>query len=314
MSLKQLTPAGVKGDIFLALDSDMGLGWVEEISLPTDSDSDEEIYPFAGQVPPMREKIGGRQAKKLRDNRVTVINKTYETTLEIPRVFFDRDKTGQIEQRIGELVDKANEHWDREFSTLIIDGEANNSYDNQFYFDTDHEEGSSGSQSNDIEVDISELPVNQNGTATNPSPEEAELSVLQGIQQLYSLKDDQGEPMNQSARKFIVMVPIPFWTAFAAALTNPVLTSGKTNTITSLKQLQIELVPNARLTWTDKFAVFIGDKSMAMIKQTEVGVEISSKLEESDWFKDNDSYQYLLYKRGRGAYGFWQKACLIKLI
>ncbi|MBZ4251856.1 hypothetical protein LAJ57_13170, partial [Streptococcus pneumoniae] len=79
---------------------------------------------------------------------------------------------------------------------------------------------------------------------------------------IIGFKDDQGEPMNEEATSFLVMVPVPFMSAAAAALKNPVITDGsgsRTNTITNLGGFSFELAVNPRLTWTTKFATFRTD-------------------------------------------------------
>ena len=75
-------------------------------------------------------------------------------------------------------------------------------------------------------------------------------------------KDDQGEPMNEAARSFVVMVPTPFMSATAAALNNPIITTGSTsftNTLVNLGGFSYQIAINPRLTWTTKFALFRAD-------------------------------------------------------
>ena len=54
----------------------------------------------------------------------------------------------------------------------FINGEATVCYDGQYFFDTDHVEGDSGTQSNDLSVDISALACSVHGTTTAPSVED----------------------------------------------------------------------------------------------------------------------------------------------
>jgi hypothetical protein len=141
---------------------------------PFPSDQAEEEYAWLGMAPAMREWISGRHAKSFRQSDFTIKNKKYEGTLRIELDDIRRDKTGQIMVRIGEQVDRANAHWARLLSSLIVAGESAYCYDGQLSFDTDHAEGASGSQSNDLSVDISALPVpaTAHGSTTAPAPEE----------------------------------------------------------------------------------------------------------------------------------------------
>ncbi len=212
--LATLSSRAIIGEYFRRLEQGAS-GWANQLSNFFTSDQAGEDYKWLGMSPAMREWIGERQAKGLRDNAYTIRNKAFESTLEISVDDLRRDKTGQILVRIGEQVDRANAHWARLLSTLIIAGESTACYDGELFFDTDHAEGDSGTQNNDIQVDISALPVpaTSHGSTTAPAPEELMHAILEGAQQILGFKDDQGEPMNENARQFMVMVPTSYWKA-----------------------------------------------------------------------------------------------------
>ena len=138
-----------------------------------------EEYAWLGQVPAMRQWIGGRDAKGLPEYNFTIRNVHYEATLDFLVRDLRRDKTGQCLTRIRELATRANAHWASLLSTLILNGASTDCYDGEYFFDTDHSEGSSGNQSNDISVDISELPVpsDSQGSTTAPSVPEMQLAA-----------------------------------------------------------------------------------------------------------------------------------------
>ena len=48
------------------------------------------------------------------------------------------------------FADRTVSHWASLLSTLIVNGESATCYDEQYFFDTDHSEGESGTQSNVI--------------------------------------------------------------------------------------------------------------------------------------------------------------------
>jgi hypothetical protein len=165
-------------------------------------------------APAMREWVGGRQAKGFRENGITIVNKRYEATLEVLLDEMRRDKTGQVMVRVAELAQRTNAHWAKLLSTLLIAGESAVCYDGQFFFDTDHAEGDSGAQDNDLSVDIA--------VTSAPTAGEMEGAILRLTQQILGFKDDQGEPMNEEARSFLVMVPVnmmrPLTVGFASSL------------------------------------------------------------------------------------------------
>lgn len=308
MAAITLGSRAIIGRFYQALEQDAGVGWVDPISMLFQSDQASETYAWLGQSPAMREWIGGRDAKGFRENGITIANKKYEATLEIPLDWMRRDKTGQIQVRIDEMAQRANAHWAKLLTALIEAGESANGYDGQFFFDTDHSEGDSGSQSNDISVDIT--------TTTAPTAAEMETAILTATQKIMGFKDDQGEPMNEAARRFVVMVPTPFMAATAAALNNPIITTSAgaaaTNTLVNLGGFTYQLAINPRLSWTTKFALFRADGgASAIIRQEEEPLQISALAENSEEEFKHDRHLYGIKSMRNCGYGYWQKACLV---
>ncbi len=211
MSAQSLSSRAIIGEYFARLEQLLGMGWITAISNYFTSDQDSETYPWLGQSPVMREWIGGRNAKGFRENGITIKNKHFEATMEVMVKEMRRDKTDQVMARTRELADRTNSHWAKLLSTLIINAESSVCYDGQFFFDVDHSEGDSGVQSNDIKVTLATLPVTNHGSVTAPSVGEMREVIMQLVQQIYGFKDDQGEPLNETAREFLVMVPTPLF-------------------------------------------------------------------------------------------------------
>lgn len=309
MGASTLSSRAIIGRFYQALEQDAGVSWVDPISMLFTSDQASETYAWLGQSPAMREWIGGRNAKGFRENGITIANKKYEATLEVPLDWMRRDKTGQIQVRIDEMAQRANAHWAKLLTALIIAGESTAGYDGQYFFDTDHSEGDSGTQSNDIEVDIT--------TTTAPTSAEMETAILSATQQIMGLKDDQGEPMNEDARRFVIMVPVPFMKAAAAALNDAIIVTNssgavKSNTIGSLSGFTYELAINPRLTWTTKLALFRADGgASAIIRQEEEALKISALAENSEEEFKHDRHLYGIKTMRNVGYGYWQKACLV---
>ena len=216
--------------------------------------------------------------------------------------------------RIGELADRANSHWASLLSTLIINAESTVCYDGQFFFDTVHSEGDSGTQDNDIQVTIAALPTDVHGAAaTAPSVGEMQQSILNGITQIAGFKDDQGEPLNELARQFVVMVPMSLFIVASKSIAVPRGTDLAEQNVPS--DFSVSVVPNTRLTWTDQFAVFRSDgRVKPFIRQEEDGINLKAKAEGSEFEFDNDAHQYGIDSWREVAYGYWQHACLVKMI
>lgn len=314
--MDKITSRAVIGYMKRMLSQDTGASWINYVANRFNSDQASEEYTWLGASPAMQEWIGQRQAKGLPEYSFEIKNKHYEATIEVPIRWMNRDKFGMIEARVSEMAQRANAHWAKLLSTLIINGESTACYDGQYFFDTDHSEGSSGTQSNDISVDVSAVPVEVHGTTTIPSVEEMQIAIFESIQQMVTFKDDQGEPINEAARDFLVMVP-PSFIRSASQAVNTTDQVGPSQTAFSelKKDFSIHAVPNVRLSsWTTKFAVFRTDAAIKpFIMQDEKAVSIKAKAEGSDYEFDNDAHQYGLDAWRNVGYGRWQNACLVTL-
>ena len=314
MSAKGLSSRAIIGEFYYALSQDTGASWIDQISMLFNSDQDSETYKWLGQSPSMREWVGGRNAKGFRENGLTIENKHFEATIEVLIKEMRRDKSGQVLARIRDLAARTNSHWASLLSTLIVNGESTVCYDGQFFFDTDHSEGDSGTQSNDITTDISLLPVQVQGTVTAPSIEQAQQCVMGSVAQMLGFKDDVGEPMNENAENFLVMVPPSLYIPFQKGVARPV--SMDLNTQELPPGMNISVVTNARLTsWTDKFVTIRTDGEVKpFIRQQETEVELKSKAEGSEYEFDNDAHQHGVDTWRNTGYGYWQHAVLNKMI
>lgn len=336
MGLKELSSRDIVGRFFERLESAGLASWISQASMLFPTDQEIENYKWLGFSPSLRQWVGGRQKKSVRVNGVSITNVLYESTLGISVDDKRRDKTGQIDIRIAEMVDDAINHWATLLTTLIINGESQACYDGQFFFDTDHSEGDSGTQTNDLAVgDYSDMNV---GTATNPTADELASVIMKMIQHLYGFKNDQGRPMNQMARKFLVMVPVPFFGNAVTAVYGNNLNTGsgvRDNPLTGLRDragITIDVAVNPELTWTTKLAVFRTDgNAKPLIRQVELldgrspsevnvtsegealGIQVSALDDTSEHaFKENEELYGLKASRNVD-YGYWQHAVLATL-
>jgi phage major head subunit gpT-like protein len=307
-----LSSRAIIGEFYKTLSASDGASWVGPLSMLFTSDQGSEEYKWLGQSPAMREWVGGRNAKGFRENGLTIVNKHYEATMEALIREVRRDKTGQVMVRIRELAQRTNSHWASLLSALILAGATTTCYDNQYFFDTDHSEGDSGTQSNSISTDISALPCAVHGSTTAPSPEEMQQAIVAAIAAILGFKDDQGEPMNENAQSFLVMTPMSLWIPAQKAITMPLGTGVSEMQIPA--NMNISVVPNARLTWTANFATFRTDGDVKpFIRQQETEVSLKAKAEGSEFEFDNDAWQFGVDTWRNVGFGYWQHACLTTL-
>jgi phage major head subunit gpT-like protein len=318
MDQSALSSRAIMGMYFARLETDPGLSWLNGVANMFNSDQESETYKFLGQSPAMREWIGGRQAKGFSGQGLTILNKHYEATIEVEKRDARRDKTAQIQARIDEFADRSVTHWASLVSALILTGASVACYDGQFFYDTDHSEGDSGTQSNSISADISTYPAQVHGSVTAPSIEEMQQAILAGITQLLTFKDDRGEPMNENARSFLIKVPPSLYPVAVAAtqlLTTANLAAGNLNP-NVLANFSVSVAMNTRLTaWTDKFAIFRTDSPIkALIRQTEQEIEFKAKAEGSEFEFDNDAWQFGIDAWRGVGFGYWQRSVLVTMV
>lgn len=317
MDQSLLSSRAIMGMYFARLETDPGLAWLNGVANLYNSDQASETYNFLGQSPAMREWVGSRQAKGFSGQGITIVNKHYEATIEVEKRDARRDKTPQIQARIQEFTDRSVTHWASLVSTLILAGASTACYDGQFFFDTDHLEGGSGVQSNSISVDISTLAAVVHGAdAAHPSVEEMQQTILAGITQILTFKDDRGEPMNENARSFLVKVPPSLYMAAVSAV-QAITTQAMQQNLNPnlLANFNVQVVMNTRLAaWTDKIAVFRTDSPIkGLIRQTEQDVELKAKAEGSEFEFDNDAWQFGIDAWRGVGFGYWQRACLVTM-
>jgi len=300
-----VTSRAVVGRFYRRLEEYARAAWWTRLALHFASTQESETYRWLGMVPQVREWVGGRQVKPLRGQGVTIVNKTWEATIRVDADEQRRDKSGQIMVRINELARRVATHPNKLLTTLILNGESAACYDGQYFFDSDHAEGASGEQSNSITHDAA--------TPTAPTDTEMHEAIVKGLAQICSFRDDQGEPLNEGAREFLVMVPMNFLAPTLVALAGQTV-AATSNPLASGEPFRVSWVANPRLTWTDRFAIFRTDGSTRpFIFQEELPVQIQVLAEGSELEINENQHQYGVKAIHAAGYGFWQDACLVRL-
>lgn len=315
MSAQALSSRAVVGMYYEALNAQAGASWIDAVSNYFTSDQDVETYPWLDNVPALREWIGGRNAKGFTTNQIEIANRHFESTIEIALKDLRRDKTGQLQARVGEFAQRGFTHFASLLSALIATGETVDCYDGKKFFATNHSEGKSGTQSNLISTDISALPATVHGSATAPSPEEMQQAILASIAQFYALKDDKGEPINETASQFTVLVPVGLSMATISAIT--MVRQAAASTF-NMQNFNITAAMNPRLTtagWTDKFVTIRTDGFIKpFIRQEETAPALKLKGEDSEYAFDNDAIQIGIDTWRNVGFGRWQGAVLNQLV
>ncbi len=302
MGASGLGSRAIIGAFYNKLSQDLGMSWIPGVSMLFESNQESETYKWLGMAPTMREWIGGRQAKGFRENGITIVNKTYESTLEVLVDEIRRDKTGQVMLRVAEQARRANAHWASLLTTLIVAGGATACYDGQNFFSGNHSEGDSGTQDNDL--------TGAAATGTQPTAAEAEAAVMDCVAAILGFKDDVGEPMNEGASGFVIMVPTVYLPPFAAVMSNDYIAAGQSNLVKNIEGFNFSLVVNPRLTAVDTFYVFRTDgETKALIRQEEEPITVSAIAEGSELEFNENKHHYGIKAIRNVGYGYWQHAC-----
>lgn len=292
----------IRGFFFKRLEEVAQASWIGRISHLFTSDQAKETYRFLGQVAALREWIGSRHKKEPNNYKIEITNRKYERSIEFSLDDMRRDKTEQIRARIGDLASRAATLPQKTMTTIL---EANgNAYDGTAFF-ADRSALSTGGQQDNI-IDLA--------PATNPlSPTSAEFetALFDCIETILASLDDEGEPMNEFATEFGVMIPPKYWGVLHAVLRNEFSSSGVSNTIAALLQsgqLSIFPIVNARLTaptaTAGAFYVFRTDSDVKpLIWQDEVAADLDQLGAGSDHEFFNHAHVYGVTRIGYGGFG-----------
>ena len=258
----------------------------ELLSMEVPSTGSEENYNWLGDVPGMQEWIGERPISKLKNYGYTIKNKTWANGLTIRAEDVEDDKLTVIRPRIVALAEEAAHHKLSLITDLLNGGFASTCYDGQYFFDSDHVSGNSGSISN---VGGSDLSITTYATA---------------VAAMRNFKNDEGKSLRINPTHLFVS---PTFEAVARQIAYAEqVTSGVTNIWRS------SVTPVVLPEISDADSWFLMDLSKPLkpfISQTRRPVDFRAmdNPNDQDAFMRNEFYYGADY-RGNAGYGLWQLA------
>lgn len=172
------------------------------------SDGESENYGWLNDVPNMKEFLGERIFEELRASNYSLKNKTWEQSVGLDRHKIEDDQYGFYTPVAQNVAAKGARHPDKLLAELIVDGQNQLCYDGQNFYDTDHLEGESGTQSNLLTKAIVD--------ATAPTVQEFADAFHDAFVKMFTYKTDQGdfwiEPeavgLEENALKLLVPVEL----------------------------------------------------------------------------------------------------------
>ena len=318
MSSLGLSSRAIQGRFYDELSRVFDGAWYSDLFFEGFTDQQFEEYAFTSQVGNWRKHTGQHAPTRLTSKAIRIANERWENSLNIPIDDWRRDKTGQIATRVGELADSVGHFFDEIYTTMLIDGDigtgmAGTAYDGQFFFDTDHSWGDSGTLQNNIDSsDVASLNV---GSATAPTQAEASAAILDVIAYMLKYKDDKGRPSNGGMRRVKVVCPTNLWGPMHAACTASRLNAasgavGDNSLITSGFSVTAHANPRLDADSTSVFYVFRADgRTKPFIQQEEVPVTIDDACAEgSEYASHNKELMWSAEWVGGFGYGQWQHA------
>ena len=288
--IPKLLEAGLKTiffDYFTGIVGDWG-----KIATVVPSGMDTETYAWLGAGPNMREFKAERIPAGLLEHDYSIKNKTWEASIAVDRAALEDDQYGQIKIRVQDLADAARRHQDSLVFGLLKDGFSTLCYDGQYFFDNDHAEGDSGTQSNIASSALS-------------------ASVLQtGITAMAKMKDDKGNIIG-IVPDTLVVPPDLEWTAreLLESTYTPDTATDKTDMRSNVLKGKLDLVMSPYLTDTNHWFLLCTKRPLKpVLFQDRMPVEFSALEGNSENGFMRDQYVYGVRARYNVGYGLWQLA------
>lgn len=217
-----------------------------------------------------------------------------------------------MQARVNELADRTTAHWWSLIAPLIVNAESAVCYDGQYFFDTDHSEGDSGTQSNDI--------TSAAATPANPTAAEMIKAIMASVEKMIGYKDDRGEYVNENLTEFYVVVGTGLMKHALEALTQTRVSGGDSNILIEQDSFRFRVEASPRLSsWTTKFAIFSTQGTQKPIIRQQrkpnnaaPGYSVDGMLMETLWLdsehcKKHDECLVSVETERAAAYGDWKK-------
>ena len=112
-----------------------------QVATRVPSTRSSNTYGWLGAWPGLREWIGDRVVKSLSESAYTITNKSYESTVGVPRDAIEDDEFGIYGPMMQSMAQVAAEHPDQLVFTLLKNGFNTPCYDGQNFFDEEHPVG-----------------------------------------------------------------------------------------------------------------------------------------------------------------------------
>lgn len=128
----------VRAEFQQAYDGMLAQSFYRTVAMVAPSNTASNTYDWLGDFPDLREWVGDRVIKDIKENAYQISNRLYEGTIGIQRTAIEDDTVGTLAARIRNMGQSAARHPEKMIASLMIAGTSTLCYDGQFFFDTDH--------------------------------------------------------------------------------------------------------------------------------------------------------------------------------
>lgn len=303
--IKNLTSRAVMAEMLYQMERQGPANWYAPFTFRAESNQpDGETHAWLGGFPGMTERKGDPQFGGLIAPEFFIKNVPFQAGVSIKKEHWLFQKLGLIEKRINEGVEVALDHPGLLIQQAIAAAESTNCYDGQFFFDTDHSEGSSGTQNNDITLAKA---------GTLPTASEMQAAILKAIGQMLGFKDDKGNQVNMQARSFTVCAPTSLMGPLIQAIDQVLIGGGDSNVLAQGKRFT--LIPQLLPSWSgNKIAVFRNREPLmgsAFIHQILLNPEPVILDVNSEYCRLKGEILFKIEGTYNVGYGRWQDSCLV---
>lgn len=262
----------------------------------------DEQYGMLGALPGMREWLGDRVFGTLRAADYTLKNKEWENGIKVEKNHIDDDRLGMYDIAFSQLGVEAAHHPDELLFEVLEAGMSSECFDGQYFFDTDHSWGDSGTQSNDLTSNV-----------TDPAaPTEAEFRTAYHSMRstMLGFKRDNGKPWHRPTvdrvTDFVLLIPSNYEEVATKAIAKTLVDAGETNIVLD----RPSIITGTYLTNTDRIYLFrTGQMLKPFVFQARRPLQRQMKGMDDREFKD---VKFMCDARYNLGYGAWWNAVTLQ--
>lgn len=209
------------------------------------SNGTDEKYAFLGNMPGVSEWKGDRQFKQLASADFTITNKHWESSLLVSKNDIKDDRLGMYGPLVEDLAAEATYHPDELWFETLVAGKSTACFDGQYFFDTDHVWGDSGTQSNDLTYDAT--------SHTAVTVAEFKAAYHQAREAMLNFKRNNGKffrrPVVEGMGQLMIVVPTELEVVAKEAINALLTGGGDTNIVLDAPQIVVSPHLTSAVEW-----------------------------------------------------------------